>query len=43
LEGTPAGPVRPPLIMPTVDELTELRRIMAAGRAVLAEALTEAV
>jgi 5-dehydro-4-deoxyglucarate dehydratase len=43
LEGLPAGPVRAPLIMPTADDVTELRAIIAAGRAVLAEALTEAV
>jgi len=43
LEGTPAGPVRAPLIMPTADDLAVLRRIIAAGRAVLAEALTEVV
>ena len=43
LEGTPAGPVRAPLIMPTADDLAELRGIIAAGRAVLAEALTEVV
>ena len=42
LEGTPAGPVRPPLVMPSADDVTELRSIIAAGRAVLAEALTEA-
>jgi 5-dehydro-4-deoxyglucarate dehydratase len=41
LEGTPAGPVRPPLIMPTAEDVAELRAIIAAGRAVLAEALTE--
>jgi 5-dehydro-4-deoxyglucarate dehydratase len=41
-EGIPAGPVRPPLIMPASDDLTELRSIIDAGRAVLAEALTEA-
>ena len=41
-EGIPAGPVRPPLIMPSSDDLTELRSIIDAGRAVLAEALTEA-
>jgi hypothetical protein len=29
--------------MPTADDLTELRAIIAAGRSVLAEALTEAV
>jgi len=43
MEGLPAGPVRAPLIMPTADDVTELRAIIAAGRAVLAEALTEAV
>jgi 5-dehydro-4-deoxyglucarate dehydratase len=43
LEGLSAGPVRAPLIMPTADDVTELRAIIAAGRAVLAEALTEAV
>ena len=43
LEGIPAGPVRAPLIMPTADDLAELRAIIAAGRTVLAEALTEAV
>jgi len=43
LDGTPAGPVRPPLVMPTADDLVELRAIIAAGRSVLAEALTEAV
>ena len=42
LEGTPAGPVRPPLIMPSAEDVAELRAIIAAGRAVLAEALTEA-
>jgi 5-dehydro-4-deoxyglucarate dehydratase len=41
-EGIPAGPVRPPLIMPSADDLTELRSIIDAGRAVLADALTEA-
>ena len=41
-EGIPAGPVRPPLIMPSSDDLTKLRSIIDAGRAVLAEALTEA-
>jgi hypothetical protein len=29
--------------MPTADDLAVLRRIVAAGRAVLAEALTEVV
>jgi hypothetical protein len=32
--------VRPPLIMPSAKDLTELHSITAAGRAVLAEALT---
>src|SRR4051812_257006 len=41
-EGISAGPVRPPLIMPSADDLTELRSIIDAGRAVLADALTEA-
>jgi 5-dehydro-4-deoxyglucarate dehydratase len=39
LEGIDAGPVRPPLIMPTAEDIAELRAIIAAGRAVLAEAL----
>jgi 5-dehydro-4-deoxyglucarate dehydratase len=39
LEGIDAGAVRPPLIMPTADDLAELRAIIASGRAVLAEAL----
>ena len=43
LEGTPAGPVRPPLVMPTAEDITALHSIIAAGRVVLAEALTEAV
>jgi 5-dehydro-4-deoxyglucarate dehydratase len=43
LEGTAAGPVRPPLVMPTADDLAELRTIIAAGRSVLAEALAKAV
>jgi len=43
LAGIPAGPVRPPLIMPSLEDLTELQTIIAAGRAVLAGALTEAV
>ncbi len=42
LEGVPAGAVRPPLIMPSADDVAELRAIIAAGRTVLAEALTEA-
>lgn len=44
LEGIDAGAVRPPLIMPTADDIAALRAIIASGRAVLAEALaTEAV
>lgn len=43
MEGTPAGPVRPPLVMPTPEDLAQLRRIVAAGRSVLAGALSEAV
>ncbi|MGB3353515.1 MAG: 5-dehydro-4-deoxyglucarate dehydratase [Mycobacterium sp.] len=43
MEGVPAGPVRPPLIMPTDDDLAELKAIVAAGRAVLADALSGAV
>ena len=43
LEGTPAGPVRPPLVMPTAEDITALHSIIAAGRVVLAEALTEVV
>ena len=42
LEGTPAGPVRPPLVMPSAEDTEELRAIIAAGRAVLADALTQA-
>ncbi|HET6734319.1 5-dehydro-4-deoxyglucarate dehydratase [Mycobacterium sp.] len=43
LEGIDAGAVRPPLIMPTADDIDELRTIIASGRGVLAEALaTEA-
>lgn len=42
LEGTPSGPVRPPLVMPSAEDTEELRSIIAAGRAVLADALTEA-
>jgi 5-dehydro-4-deoxyglucarate dehydratase len=40
LEGIDAGPVRPPLIAPTPEDLAELRRIIASGRSVLAEALS---
>ena len=43
MEGTPAGPVRPPLIMPTADDLATLATIIEAGREVLAGALTRAV
>ena len=43
LEGVPAGPVRPPLIMPTREDVVELRSIIDAGRAVLAAALSQAV
>ena len=39
LEGIDAGAVRPPLIMPSADDIAELRAIIAAGRAVLADAL----
>lgn len=38
LEGVNAGSVRAPLIMPSADDLAELTAIIAAGRAVLAEA-----
>ncbi|WP_060937583.1 5-dehydro-4-deoxyglucarate dehydratase [Mycolicibacterium chlorophenolicum] len=43
MEGVPAGPVRPPLIMPTSDDLATLASIIEAGREVLAGALTRAV
>lgn len=39
LEGIDAGAVRPPLIMPSADDIAELRAIIASGRAVLADAL----
>jgi 5-dehydro-4-deoxyglucarate dehydratase len=39
LEGIDAGPVRPPLIVPSAEDIAELRDIIASGRAVLAEAL----
>jgi 5-dehydro-4-deoxyglucarate dehydratase len=42
MEGIPAGPVRPPLIMPSSADLTELQSIIAAGRAVLSDALAQA-
>lgn len=43
MEGIPAGPVRPPLVMPHADDLAQLSTIVAAGRAVLAASLSEAV
>ena len=43
MEGVPAGPVRPPLVMPHADDLAQLNSIIAAGRAVLAASLSEAV
>lgn len=39
LEGVDAGAVRPPLVMPSADDIAELRAIIASGRAVLADAL----
>lgn len=39
LEGIDAGAVRPPLVMPSADDIAELRAIIASGRAVLADAL----
>lgn len=39
LEGVQAGPVRPPLVDASPDAVAELQRILAAGRAVLADAL----
>lgn len=43
MEGVPAGPVRPPLVMPTPEDRAELASIVAAGRAVLADALAQAI
>ena len=43
MEGVPAGAVRPPLVMPHADDLAQLSTIIAAGRAVLAASLSEAV
>lgn len=43
LEGISAGPVRPPLVMPSDADLATLDSIIAAGRAVLAESLAQAV
>ncbi|MCV7278301.1 5-dehydro-4-deoxyglucarate dehydratase [Mycolicibacterium flavescens] len=42
-QGIPAGPVRAPLVMPSADDVATLQSIIAAGRAVLTEALVEAV
>jgi len=42
MEGIPAGAVRPPLIMPSSADLKELQSIIAAGRAVLSDALAQA-
>lgn len=42
MEGVPAGPVRPPLVMPRPEDEAELASIVAAGRAVLAAALSDA-
>lgn len=39
MEGLPAGPVRPPLVDANPDDVAELQRILAAGRAVIADAL----
>lgn len=39
MEGLPAGPVRPPLVDASPDDVAELQRILAAGRAVIADAL----
>ena len=39
MEGVEAGPVRAPLIMPSPEDLAELTRIVAAGRAVIADQL----
>ena len=39
MEGVAAGPVRPPLIMPSPEDLDALVQIIAAGRAVLADRL----
>jgi 5-dehydro-4-deoxyglucarate dehydratase len=39
LEGVDAGPVRPPLVDAAPEAVAELGRIIAAGRAVLADAL----
>jgi len=39
----PAGPVRPPLVMPTATDIDELASIVAAGRAVTTGALSQAI
>lgn len=39
MEGLDAGPVRPPLVMPSEDDLATLADIIRAGRAVLANEL----
>ncbi|WP_102142222.1 5-dehydro-4-deoxyglucarate dehydratase [Mycobacterium hubeiense] len=41
LEGIDAGVVRPPLIMPSDEDVAALREILASGRAALAEALAD--
>ena len=43
MEGVPAGPVRPPLVMPTATDVDELASIIAAGRAVMTGALSQAI
>ncbi|WP_111511460.1 5-dehydro-4-deoxyglucarate dehydratase [Mycobacterium kyogaense] len=42
MAGIPAGSVRPPLVMPTPDDLAELASIVEAGRSVVADALAQA-
>ena len=42
MEGLEAGPVRPPLIMPSAEDLDTLAQIIAAGRAVIADELAVA-
>lgn len=39
MEGIAAGPVRPPLIMPSAEDVDALAGIIAAGRAVIADEL----
>jgi 5-dehydro-4-deoxyglucarate dehydratase len=39
MEGIDAGSVRPPLIMPSAEDLEALAQIIAAGRAVIADEL----